>query len=690
VNYILFILIAFYQEIPDYKYEIVLHDSTVYVDIGYQTFILEDKDGTYSIEEVAQSNYQDRFIKSEQHILTFPPSDSYYWVKFNIRSTTEKKFLVFIDEAKFNSIDLYYKVGDREGWKVLRNGYSVPQNQKAIAHNFQVFPINLSGGTTGEYYLRMQPQLMPVPISIQSEDYFFQIKNSQYNLILGLLVGIVFFIGLNNLAQYFSSGGQMRLLYFFIAISFALYSILFNGQIFLIAPFIYKNLVRFVMPLTFINQILVIIYGIKFLQVRKHIKWLYRWSISFIVALVFLTILSLFVSEFYVLMIFINMTGILSLGSCLLMGILSWRGNDSIYKPTILIYTCSYILFLAFLILEIGHIYFGWDYFLIVRFLDIGFLCEATGLAIALSVQTGIDKKQLEESRNKAQAENIQLISNQNQILEERVNQRTFELQETTKIAEQLSTEYKLQSEQLKEVNLVKDRLFSIISHDLRSPLRQLQGVLNLAGKNQLSEDELKTLLHQVNINLGINIQLTDNLLFWARTQMAGAQVNNQTFELSDLVEKKYLFFNHSMDAKNIQAKNGVQKDLRIYSDENIIALVIHNLLANAIKFCNHGDSIVIGCVSKESEVVIYVSDTGVGMTASDMQNILDNTIFTKHGTANEKGTGLGLKICKDLIRQIDGKLWIESQPGIGTTFYFSVPTKSEFSIPKNQDAQVN
>ena len=684
MNIILFILLAFHQEIPNNKDEIVLRDNTAHINIGKQTFVLKDENGSYSIEDVIQSNYQTRFINSNQHILTFPPSNSYYWVKFNIRSATERRFLIYIDEAKFKSIDLYYRVGDSENWKTIKNGYSVPQNQKAIAHNFQVFPIELSKGTYGEFYLRLQPQLVPLPISIESQSHFFQIKNNRYNLILGLVVGIIFFIGINNLALYFSSGGKLRLLYFFTSLTFVLFSILFNGHIFLISPFIYKHLLRFVTPLTFISQFLVILYGIKFLQVRKYNKWLYNWSMFFLGCLIILATLSLFTSELYIMMCS-NIAGILTLVNCLLMGILTWRKNNSIYKSTTLIYSCSYILFLLLFILEIGHIYFGWDYYFIIRFIDIGFLCEATGLAVALSVQAGIDKEQLEEAKNKAQAENLLLISKQNQILEVRVNQRTFELEEKTKIAEQLSNEYRSQSEKLKEVNLVKDRLFSIISHDLRSPLRQLQGVLNLADKDQLTDEEIKSLLIQVKVNLGINIELTDNLLFWARSQMSGAQVNYKAFVLFDLVEMKFQFFRYSADRKKIQTSNRTHHDLKIYSDENIIALVIHNLLANAIKFSEDGDTIIVGGELKENEVVIYVSDTGVGMTGSDVQNIMGNNIFTKQGTAKEKGTGLGLKICKDLIHQLDGKLWIESQPGVGTTFYFSIPNKLHPYIPDLQ-----
>ncbi|HEU5289515.1 MAG TPA: HAMP domain-containing sensor histidine kinase, partial [Cyclobacteriaceae bacterium] len=353
-------------------------------------------------------------------------------------------------------------------------------------------------------------------------------------------------------------------------------------------------------------------------------------------------------------------------------------------KSTSQIYCGSYILFLLFFMLEIGHIYFGWSYFLIVRFLDIGFLCEATGLSIALSVQAGNDQEKLEEAKNKAQEENLLLISKQNQILEVRVNQRTFELVEKTKIAEQLSNEYKLQSEELREVNIVKDRLFSIISHDLRSPLRQLHGILNLADKSQLSEAEIKELLCQVRTNLGVNIHMIDNLLFWARSQMSGAKVNCQDFVLFNIVETKFQFFKQSFDAKKLLTSNRIHHNLKINSDENIIALLIHNLLANAIKFCESGDTIIVGSELRESEVVIYVSDTGVGMTSEDVQNILGNNTFTRHGTANEKGMGLGLKICKDLIHQLSGKLWLESKLGEGTTFYFSIPDKSQLQVVGN------
>ena len=167
MNIILFILLTFHQEAPSNIGEIILRDNTVHMNIGQQTYVLEDEDGIYSIEDVTQSNYQSRFVQSNQYILTFPPNDSYYWIKFNIRSTTDKSFIIFIDEAKFKKIDLYYKVGDYSTWKILRNGFSLPQDQRIIAHNFQLFPIDLSKDTQGEFYLRLQPQLLSLPISVK-------------------------------------------------------------------------------------------------------------------------------------------------------------------------------------------------------------------------------------------------------------------------------------------------------------------------------------------------------------------------------------------------------------------------------------------------------------------------------------------------------------------------------------------
>ncbi|HEU5289273.1 MAG TPA: 7TM-DISM domain-containing protein, partial [Cyclobacteriaceae bacterium] len=302
MNIILIILLTLFQEIPTLQDEIVLHEATNHLNIGRQTFVLEDKDGYYTIEAITKPFYQRRFIHSNQHILTFPPNNSFYWVKFNIRSATEKKFIIFIDEAKFKSIDLYYKVGTSTSWKVIKNGYSIPQDQKAIIHNFQAFPIDLLKGTTGEFYLRIQPRLLSLPISIESQTNFFQIKDSRYNLILGLVLGIIFFIGINNLGLFFSFGGPIRLLYFFTSFSFVLYSVLFNGHIFFASTFIYQNLLRFVIPLSFVGQFLVVLYGVKFLQVKKYSNWLYLSTLFFLSVLTILTITSLFTSEFYIVM----------------------------------------------------------------------------------------------------------------------------------------------------------------------------------------------------------------------------------------------------------------------------------------------------------------------------------------------------------------------------------------------------
>lgn len=344
MNLILLILLILFQEIPDNRDDIVLHEKSDRFIIGRQTSILEDKGGYYTIAAVTKLPLQSQFIPSSQDIIAFPPNNSYYWIKFSIRSASRTKFIIVIDEPKLDRIDLYYRVQGQMNWQLLQNGHAVSNEQKAIAHTSHIFPIHLPEGTRGEFYLRVQPDFIPLPISIEPTDTFFEHINTRYTLTLGVLLGIIFFIGVNNLGIYFSSGVSLRLLYFLTSTSFVLSSLLFNGHIFFMSSFIYEKLIHVVFPVSFVSQFLVIFYGVKFLQVRKYIPWLYSFSVFFLAALALLAVLSVFNNEYYMVMC-INITGLMTVINCVLMGFLALRKNNSIYRSTNLIYCFSYFLF---------------------------------------------------------------------------------------------------------------------------------------------------------------------------------------------------------------------------------------------------------------------------------------------------------------------------------------------------------
>lgn len=236
------------------------------------------------------------------------------------------------------------------------------------------------------------------------------------------------------------------------------------------------------------------------------------------------------------------------------------------------------------------------------------------------------------------------------------------------------NNEIQLQAQQLRNLNISKDKLFSIISHDLRSPLASLRGLMDIMGINGLSTEDFISTSRKLKRNLDSVQEDLDNLLFWAQSQLNGLQSNPVTLTLRPIIEEKILLFEEIAKQKEITVMNEIDDSLSIVADQNHIRLVIRNLLANAIKFNQPGGLIIIREKSTDSYVEISVTDSGVGMTSNDLGKLFNaETHFTNPGTQQEKGVGIGLLLTKEFLEKSGGSIWATSELGKGSTFTFRI-----------------
>lgn len=234
--------------------------------------------------------------------------------------------------------------------------------------------------------------------------------------------------------------------------------------------------------------------------------------------------------------------------------------------------------------------------------------------------------------------------------------------------------EIQLQAQQLKNLNITKDKLFSIISHDLRSPLASLRGLMDILDVDGLSSQDFITTSKKLRRNLESVQEDLDNLLFWAQSQLNGLQSNPENLQLRPIVDEKIELFGEIARQKKITIINELDDSISIVADKNHISLVVRNLLANAIKFNKLGGLITISEKSIKDYVEISVSDSGVGMTTSDLGKLFNaETHFTNPGTHQEKGVGIGLLLTKEFIEKSGGSIWATSELGKGSTFTFTV-----------------
>jgi signal transduction histidine kinase len=233
--------------------------------------------------------------------------------------------------------------------------------------------------------------------------------------------------------------------------------------------------------------------------------------------------------------------------------------------------------------------------------------------------------------------------------------------------------EIKRRSEELEQLNEVKDKFFSIISHDLRSPINALSGILNLLEKQSLSPGEFASLTKELRVQFNSTKTLINNLLDWALLQMDKLKTQPEHIELHTLVDENFRMLG-SYHLKDVNFINEVPGNTIAYADLNMVNLVFRNLILNAIKFTESGGRITVNSKYDSSYYTISVSDNGVGISPEVQRLLFEKTSgYSTRGTANEKGTGLGLILCKEFVEKNGGRIWMDSVPGQGSTFYFTL-----------------
>ena len=232
----------------------------------------------------------------------------------------------------------------------------------------------------------------------------------------------------------------------------------------------------------------------------------------------------------------------------------------------------------------------------------------------------------------------------------------------------------KIQTEELMQVNAFKNRLFSIIAHDLKSPIYALRNLFRNMQEYDLPASDIKEMVPEVVNELTYTTSLMENLLQWARSQMQADSVKPQVIDIPGLMAEVGRLLRLQAEAKQIQISMKTDESICAYADKDMVNLILRNLLSNSIKYTPERGRIEVGVRRGVSEVEVYVRDTGMGMSADALEKIHENSYYTTKGTAGESGTGLGLMLCKEFVVRNGGRLAIESAVGKGSVFTFTLP----------------
>jgi PAS domain S-box-containing protein len=253
-------------------------------------------------------------------------------------------------------------------------------------------------------------------------------------------------------------------------------------------------------------------------------------------------------------------------------------------------------------------------------------------------------------------------------------------------ISERKQAEYhiKRKNEELQKLNAEKDKFFSIIAHDLKSPFNSIVGFSDLLAE-QVKNKEYEGIEKYSTIVLQSSQRAMDllmNLMEWSQSQTGRMEFNPKYFELVELINDTELLLSGSLEQKSISISKITPSHLPLFADKKMIETVLRNLISNAIKFTFPGGNITISVEEKLNELLVSISDTGVGISKANCEKLfrIDQTYSTS-GTNKEKGTGLGLILCLEFVEKHGGKIWVESEEGKGSTFHFTIPIRIANSL---------
>lgn len=608
-----------------------LDSNRTYQNLGKQVLYFEDKGAGLSLNEVKALEKVGKFKLGKSDILNFGNTKSAFWIKLNYLSSGTTTGHLIIDLPNLEHIDCY--IPTKKGVEHRKAGAFEISEQGTVTTNNYVFnlPQQVVSPTVVTIWLRVKTDnFLLLPIKMATSENFVpgtSLKNNLESIYIGILLTVLIF----NIFLYLSIKDRTYLYYSLYVFPMAVYVVGYlRGYGYLLGDDFRLLLNHYPHALLSLAIISSILFTKKFLNLGAI-------SSKYVKVCDFLIVCS-------IVLFCTSITGhkslaatqaqYISMGNAVILwtfGVIAYRRGHKPAKYYILARTSLALTVIA-VVLSLEGILPYHDY--TFEFVPIGSTIEVLLLAFAL----GDRYRTIMLNEEVLRDENLSLIQTQNQRLERVVEERTLKLSETIV--------------QLEASNGIKNKLFSIIAHDLRSPFNSLISIFSLKDMDLLTLNELKMLLNENRKNIDtIHITL-NNLLHWAKSQMEGLTTHPAAFNLKLLTEDLLLVYLPLIKHKGIAIELHADEPAIAYADENQIQLVLRNLIDNAIKFTAAPQSIEINLAGKPDYIEIRVSNPISDANKLNLENINNpGTFEATYGTGQERGMGLGLDLCREYIK---------------------------------------
>ena len=646
-----------------------------------------DTSGLLSIEEIKKKNFTPFIINNYS---AFNKKWN-LWNKLEIKnnSGTDQEYL--LQTNKWGQYEAFINADSNDFNQVI-SGSLVPLQGRSQPSNVNAVKFLIKKDETKTFFLKFRSEYSiythkDINLQLVKQSYF---ENSDKQRLLwqGLFFGIILVMALYNLFILFAVRDISYLYYVLSIVSIGLYFVFYYGfgieYLWPHSPLWDTFCFAVINPFTGLARILFTRTYLHSPQLLPSInKILNVLAVTSVATLITGLVCFLFkIDLLKPLVIIIGVLGAIILIMMLIAGIAAYYLNK--YEPAKYFIAANILLVLgaiAFILRETGLIN---DNFISRYLVQYGVLIQAVVLSLGLAsrlnrMRLQLANETLEKERLalEKEKEKKELIEQQKLELQQQVKEKTADLQNKNIILEETIGKVKESETKLSELNQVKDKLFSIVSHDLRNPLATMQSFLKLIKEHheKMNEDERKKLLSEAQQSLDNLNELLYNLLLCSKSQMNFLQFRKDKLNIKTTIDNSVRLLNLHARMKNIEIKTEVEEGLTANADKEIIEFVIRNLLSNAIKFSYRNSAVGIRAFSENGNIKIEVKDTGIGMNESKIKKLLEkHSTFTRRGTEKEKGTGLGLLVSKEFIEKTGGTLQLQSEQGKGSVFTFALP----------------
>lgn len=651
--------------------------------------VYHDPSATLTLDQVQTHRFTPNSIGT-----VLQPGKTVHWVRVVLRNPSDREQMRLLYAGDWSHIELFQQTG--AGYTLKHTGRLLPIGERDVPSYKSYIRLELLPNSTTTLYLRLQsdidlykPQglqvqlLLPEQVSAANSDRLFG---------QGLFIGIILVMTLYNLVLFASVRDRSYLYYVLALLGTGLYFMFYHGfALELLWPNSpLWNAHSFPFIVTF-NGLFRVLFTRHYLNTQRTMpvwdKMLTLLALLYILP-VGMGLLSYF-TPLDLLQACVSLIGIIGGLVLLAMVLTSIQSLRQGYRPALyfLIANVFFVVGALLFILKENHLVP--DNLVTVYAAQVGVVAQVVlfslGLAYRLNTVTSeLNAKVLEKERleREKETERKLLIEQQKNELEVMVTNRTAALRHRTQELKDTVRKLKASEHKLRRLNYFKDRFFSIISHDIRTPLATLESFLNILVNfsDKMKPDQMQKLATHTQVSVRNLQALLENLLQWSTAQTASGhhvRFEPEVLSLTELVNRNVALLKDTADTKQISWQMQVPPALQVRADAHMLDFVVRNLLHNAIKFSYPGGLIQIATEESSGNMAtIAVTDQGTGVSPDVLATLfkLETPAMATKGTINEKGTGLGLLLCRDFVERHGGTIQVETALGKGSRFYFTVP----------------